>query len=204
MATGRPTEITDEAIIAAGNELIAENKRVTGFSLRKKTGGGDPSRLISVWEKHLQNQAVIEAEPVQELPVEVASKLAELTKAVEEQFKLLAVGINTTAVNTAEQRVAQVIATAEEQQEKAKAELIDATETVNELEALLDKMKVRSQQQLEQLQAAAKENKTLLAEKSVLEQELAVCKAELKKTEEANKSINEKLDSLLSRINMPE
>ena len=45
----RPAEFTPEEIIQAGQELQAAGRNITGFALRQKVGGGNPSRLKEVW-----------------------------------------------------------------------------------------------------------------------------------------------------------
>ena len=62
---------TDEQIIEAAKRLLSAGRRVTGFALRKEIGGGNPTRLVRVWEDYRQSQEVVESEPVQDLPVEV-------------------------------------------------------------------------------------------------------------------------------------
>ena len=41
----RPVEFTPEAIIEAGQELQGAGRNITGFALRQKVGGGNPTRL---------------------------------------------------------------------------------------------------------------------------------------------------------------
>ncbi|MBS0554639.1 MAG: DNA-binding protein, partial [Proteobacteria bacterium] len=62
----RPAEYTPEEIVAAGEVIQAAGRNVTGFALRQKVGGGNPSRLRQVWEEHLASKQVAEAEPVAE------------------------------------------------------------------------------------------------------------------------------------------
>jgi hypothetical protein len=78
----RPAEFAPETIIGAGLALQAAGRNITGFALRQKVGGGNPSRLRQVWDEHLASQSVTRAEPVAELPVEVAEEVAAVTKAL--------------------------------------------------------------------------------------------------------------------------
>ncbi|PUF22429.1 hypothetical protein DAX92_28495 [Salmonella enterica subsp. enterica] len=56
----RPATFEPEEIIAAGNALLAEGVvNITGFALRKRVGGGDPSRLRQVWDGYLAGQTRI-------------------------------------------------------------------------------------------------------------------------------------------------
>ncbi|RBL11921.1 DNA-binding protein, partial [Xanthomonas oryzae] len=104
----RPAEFAPEQIIEAGKELQAAGRNITGFALRQKVGGGNPSRLKQVWDEHVSSQAVTKTEPVAELPVEVAEEVAAVTKALTERLAALAVELNDKAVKAAERRVAEV------------------------------------------------------------------------------------------------
>ena len=90
----RPVEFTPEAIIEAGQELQGAGRNITGFALRQKVGGGNPTRLKQVWDEHLASQSVQQVEPVAELPVEVAEEVAAVTKALTERLATLAVELN--------------------------------------------------------------------------------------------------------------
>ena len=134
----RPAEFTQEQIIEAGQELQAAGRNITGFALRQKVGGGNPSRLKQVWDEHVSSQSVTHAEPVAELPVEVAEEVAAVTKALTERLASLAVELNDKAVKAAERRVAEVIRAAGEQREQAERELADASVTVEDLEGAVE------------------------------------------------------------------
>lgn len=134
----RPVEFTPESIIQAGRELQTVGRNITGFALRQKVGGGNPSRLKQVWDEHLASQSVTKAEPVAELPVEVAEEVAAVTKALTDRLQALAVELNDKAVKAAERRVHEVVRSAGEQREQAERELADASQTVDELETKLD------------------------------------------------------------------
>ena len=133
----RPAEFSPEEIVAAGEALVAAGRNVTGFALRQKVGGGNPNRLKQVWDEHLAAKNTTEAEPVAELPVEVAEEVAAVTKSLTERLATLAVELNDKAVKAAERRVAEVLRTAGEQREQAERELVDAAQTVDELETRL-------------------------------------------------------------------
>ncbi|EHU9812066.1 DNA-binding protein [Escherichia coli] len=144
----RPAEFSPEEIVAAGEALVAAGRNVTGFALRQKVGGGNPNRLKQVWDEHLAAKNTTEAEPVAELPVEVAEEVAAVTKSLTERLATLAVELNDKAVKAAERRVAEVLRTAGEQREQAERELVDAAQTVDELETRLDE----SQAEVESLE----------------------------------------------------
>ena len=153
----RPVEFTAEQIVEAGQALQVAGRNITGFALRQKVGGGNPSRLKQVWDEHINSQAVTRAEPVAELPIEVAEEVAAVTKALTERLATLAVELNDKAVKAAERRVAEVIRTAGEQREQAERELADAAQTVDDLESKLDEGKAAAdvlEKRLSELQAA--------------------------------------------------
>ena len=134
----RPAEFTPEEIIQAGQELQAAGRNITGFALRQKVGGGNPSRLKQVWDEHQAGQTVAHSEPVAELPVEVADEVAHVSKQLTDRLAALAVELNDKAVKAADRRVAEVVRSAGEQREQAERELADAAQTVDDLETKLD------------------------------------------------------------------
>ena len=159
----RPVDFTVEQIIEAGQALQSAGRSITGFALRQKVGGGNPSRLKQVWDEHLSSQNVAEYEPVAELPVEVAQQLAQVTEALVGRLNSMAVDINDRAVKASERRVSEVVRAAGEQREQAERELADASQTVDELE-----------QQLDSAQDACNELKQQLAKVQGEKQEQAV------------------------------
>ena len=136
----RPAEYTTEAIIAAGEAIEATGSKVTIFALRKKVGGGNVPRLRQVWEEYVASKRIAEAEPVAELPVEVAEAVAHVADALSRRISELAVDLNSRAVKAAERRVAEVIRSADAQRAQAELELADAAQTVDDLEASLEQM----------------------------------------------------------------
>jgi len=142
----RPVEFTSEEIIHAGQELRAAGRNITGFALRQKIGGGNPSRLKQVWDEHIKSQVTTKADPVAELPFEVAEEVASVNKALADRLMTMAVEINNKAVKTAERRVAEVIRTTEEYREQAERELADASQTVEELETKLDEARANTEE----------------------------------------------------------
>lgn len=129
----RPTEVSNEEIIAAGNSILAAGRNVTGFALRQLTRGGNVQRLRQVWDDHLATSAK-PAEPVAELPVELADELTKVTGDLAQRLSSLAVELNDRAVKTAERRVGEVVRAAGEQRAQAERELADASIAVDELE----------------------------------------------------------------------
>ena len=163
----RPAEYTVEEIIAAGEVIQAAGRNVTGFAIRQRVGGGNPTRLRQVWEEHLASKRVAEAEPVAELPVEVAETVAQVTKALTERIAALAVELNDKAVKAAERRVGEVVRAAGEQRAQAERELADAAQTVDDLEEVLDQVKIERealQAQLAEKQAESQQQAVELAQ----------------------------------------
>ncbi len=165
----RPAEFNPESIIEAGQELQAAGRNITGFALRQRVGGGNPTRLKQVWDEHINSQTVTKAEPVAVLPVEVADELAAVTKALNERLANLAVKLNDKAVKGAERRVHEVVRATGEQREQADRELADASQAVEDLE---DK--------LETAASAAKVLKKRLADSQANSQAQAVELAQLR------------------------
>lgn len=195
----RPPEIEDEQIIEAGKQLQADSRRVTGFALRKTVGGGNPSRLVRVWEDYKRSQEVVDAEPEQELPMEVEEALNEMTGTFLEQVRSLAQNLNSRAVKTAERRVADVMRSAKEQQENAEAELIDAATTVDDLEDQLELVKAQNIKLDSEVKALLKDNESFRTNVARLERELAVSQEKLSKEEGKLKAAETSLEDIHHR-----
>lgn len=190
----RPVEFSDEEVIAAGEALVAAGRNVTGFALRQKVGGGNPSRLRQVWDEHVASKSVTEAEPVAELPVEVAEEVAAVSKALTERIAALATELNDKAVKAAERRVAEVIRTAGEQREQAQRELADAAQTVEDLEGQLDK----SREEIDDLEVRLGNAQASMQEQAV---ELAQLRERIASMERAATSSSEQHAAEVARLN---
>ncbi len=182
----RPSEYPEEDVIEAGKKLEAGGRRVTGFAIRKELGGGNATRLKNVWDAYRQSQEVVEAEPVQELPVEVQDALEKVTGEFVEQFKHLVTSLNAKAVKTAERRVSEVINTAKKEQDKAEAELADAEIAVEEIEGQLSDLESK-------LTALESKNNDLAKQLSESEKLRAV---ELEKLESLSRQLKQKDETL--------
>jgi colicin import membrane protein len=190
----RPAEFAPETIIGAGLALQAAGRNITGFALRQKVGGGNPSRLRQVWDEHLASQSVTRAEPVAELPVEVAEEVAAVTKALTERLAMLAVELNDKAVKAAERRVHEVVRSAGEQRAQAERELSDAAQTVEDLEAKLDE----ATGQVESLEAKLVD---VLATNQAQAVELAQLHERVTVTEQTAKAAESQHAAELARMN---
>lgn len=174
----RPVEFAPEAIIQAGLALQAIGRNITGFALRQKVGGGNPSRLKQVWDEHLASQSVVNVEPVAELPLEVAEEVALVTKALTERLVAMAVDLNDKAVKAAERRVHEVVRSAGEQRAQAERELADASQTVDELEIKLDEVTEAAEGLAVSLRMGQAHQQTQAIELAQLHERLAAVEAE--------------------------
>jgi colicin import membrane protein len=139
----RPVEYKTEDIIQAGLELQALGRKVSGFSLRQKLGGGNTKRLKQVWDEYLTSKAVRIAEPATELSSEIAEAVTVVAKALTENLLALAIVINDKAVKAAECRVKGVIRSVEDQREQAERELADAQAVIQSQNRELAKLQER-------------------------------------------------------------
>lgn len=174
----RPVEFSLEAIIQAGRDLRAGGRNITGFALRQKVGGGNPSRLKQVWDEHVASQSMAKTEPVAELPIEVAEEVAAVTRALTERIALLAVELNDKAVKAAERQVNEVVRNAGEQRAQAERELTDASQAVDDLEVKLDEAKAYSDGLQKQLLDIQAQNQAQAVELAQLRERLSATEAE--------------------------
>ena len=142
----RPVEFAHEEIIQAGHELQAAGRNITGFAIRQKIGGGNPGRLRQVWDEFLNSKTEAKAEPVTELPSELAEEIDAVNKALAGQLTQFAIAANDKAVKAAERRVADVLTSAAEHREQAERELADASQTVEDLETKLDEARANAEE----------------------------------------------------------
>ena len=134
----RPVQFNDEIVIQAAKDLEAAGRSVTGFAIRQKVGGGNPTRLKQVWDEHKSSLSVEIAVPATELPGEVADELETVTGALTKRLHALASELNHKAVKAAQLMVNDVLKSAGEHRQLADRELQDAAETVDDLEKQLD------------------------------------------------------------------
>jgi len=139
----RPVEYKTEDIIRTGLELQALSRKVSGYSLQQKLGGGNTKRLEQVWNDYLTSQAVTDAEPATELPSEIAKAVTIFAKSLTDQLLALAIEINDKAVKAAERRVEEVISSVEDQREQAEKELADAQTVIQSKTLELAKLQER-------------------------------------------------------------
>jgi colicin import membrane protein len=169
----RPAEIPDDAVIAAGEALQAEGRRITGFALRARCQGGNPNRLAAVWTDHVARHSAARAEPAPTLPVEVADVLQAVSAELVAKLQRLAADLHQGAVRAAEQRVAEVLRGAAEQREQAQQELADAGQAVEELEGQLADLRAQLEAQQARLAQAHEAVQRREVEHATLKQRLS-------------------------------
>lgn len=126
--TGRPSEYQADDIIRAGESLQAEGRSVTGFALRKIVGGGDPNRLRQVWEQHLAAKSVVSAEPVADLPPEIADRWGERKAQLIDSLEALVVDLNDLAVRAADRRTTEIVKGAQASVQKMEGEVAEGAQ----------------------------------------------------------------------------
>ena len=140
----KPATYSNEQIIDAGMQLLAEKKRVTPFAIRNLLGGGNPARIKAIWEESQQN--ALEGQVVSnqmELPTEFSNSL----DATKDSLDELARRMYGRAQEIAESRVRESISAARKAKETAEVEVTEAMETVEHL----DNENARLLEALEQL-----------------------------------------------------
>lgn len=132
---GRPAEIGAEQVIEAGEALLAEGRIVSGFTLRKAVGGGDPNRLRHIWERHVAAKSVLSAEPVADLPSEIAARWTERKTQIVESLEAIIVDLNDLAVKGAERRTTEIVRAAQESVTKLEKEVTEGGEQLLDAES---------------------------------------------------------------------
>lgn len=180
----RPVTFVPEEIIAAGKALQAEGVvNITGFALRKRVGGGDPSRLRQVWDGYLAGQTSVEPEPLADLPPELADAVKTVTATLTGHVVQLLRELNDRAVRAAECRVDDITRTAEEQKAQAERELADAVQTVDDLEQKLDATTADLRKTQDLLDNSREREQTTLVELAQVRERLTATEERLKDAE---------------------
>ena len=174
----KPATYTDEQIIEAGMQLLAENKRVTPFGIRKIIGGGNPERIKNIWQasqkEAIEGQVVTEQV---ELPTEFADALEQTKLSLDE----LAQRMYGRAQEIAESRVRESISAARKAKETAEAEIAEAMEAVSELDHEKENLQNQVDELRAQLQKQTSENARLQERVGVLTQKSEKSTKELEK-----------------------
>jgi chromosome segregation ATPase len=122
---------TDEQIINAGMQLLAENKRVSPFAIRTLMGGGNPKRIKKIWAE--SEHEALEGQMVRE-QVDLPTEFEEALHATKHSLDELAKRMYNHAQEIAESRVRETIAAARKAKESAEFEVAEAMEMVNTLD----------------------------------------------------------------------
>ena len=136
----RPAEYKTEDIIKAGLDLQVLGRKVSGFSIREKLGGGNTNRFKKVWDEYQASQTGEKAEPATELPLEVAEILRVYNKSSNDQALALAIEINDKVVKATERRIKEDSPSANDQRER---ELTDAQAVIQSQTMELAKLQNR-------------------------------------------------------------
>ncbi|EBV4110442.1 hypothetical protein DOJ66_22455 [Salmonella enterica subsp. enterica serovar Glostrup] len=196
----RPATFEAEQIIEAGLALQAEGKRITGFGLRNRTGGGSPARLKQVWDEYQATQTAPSTEPVAELPDEVADAVKGISATLAELLAKLAAELNDKVVKAAECRVDDITRAAEEQQAETEQELADAAQTVDVLEQKLEAMTADFRKTQELLDNSREREQANLVELAQVRERLAATEDRLKASEEAAEQHRQQQAELQKRL----
>jgi colicin import membrane protein len=189
----RPVEYKAEDIIQSGIELLRLGRKVSGFSLRQKVGGGNPKRLEQVWHDYLTSQGGIKVEPATELPSEIAEAVRIVGMALTEQLSRLAIDLNDKAVKAAERRMKEGISTAGNQRKQAERELPAALQIVEDLEAKIDELKANAEKLEKKLADAQAVNQLQFRELAELKERLILAEQTEKTVSEQHSSERERL-----------
>lgn len=160
----RPSNYTDEQIIAAGNELKKENpaKRITGHALSAKLGGGRPARFIQIWEKH-QAELSEPDEQVIELPESLEFALETVLNTVKTNFTSFLIESDKQIQDKACRRIQKEKTKFDEQIQLLEEKLTDADHVINQNEDRIHLMS-KDLKEVHKLQ-----NKIVALEKVVIE-----------------------------------
>lgn len=134
----RPVEVSVDEIVEAGNQLVSEGKKVTGFALRQITDRGNPSRLRSVWEEHVKQISPEKTLEKAALPAEIERLLSAYAERIAAEMKNMACELNQRSVQAAEVRVTEILRTAEELKNQTSDEISDAVQSLIELDGRLN------------------------------------------------------------------
>lgn len=211
----RPSEVTTEQILQAGNAIIATGGKVSGFALRKQIGAGAPARLMSVWQEHNTNSPTIA------LPASLDSILQNNTHLLANTLKSIATAAYQEAFTLAQQQI-----TASEQRrltelDQHQQELKDASNQISALDeqlahtqdaldaaqSIIEQQRAeiavlneRLNEQNNQRQPLVTENQLLKTTCDALSAQYADQKAELAAAQAANRQLHERVADLSIRI----
>jgi len=247
---GRTPDVTEIEIIEAGKKLTAINKNVTGSALRKVLGKGDFKRLLRIWTEYEASKNSKD-HTTTELTSEIKQAISDATLTLSQTFESLVQDLYSKVNNGAQQHIYSAINLADSRQKKADNEMHDALSIIEDLEqtvstleeslgasedaakgllqknteldASLDKLTHKIQEQYKLLELASSENEEVIkttvlkethietlaqnntdlkADKASLKKEVEHLKRELlNKTQEHDQQIKNTLKKLEDRFN---
>ncbi len=172
----RPPETPNEVIIEAGKKLQEAGRRITGFGLRKMTGSGSPDRLLRVWEEYCEAERS-KGRPnsrSQGLPTDIEHSLKDLASPLMDYVRQLALELYDKTERHVQQQTASDIEASRKEQEKARAELLDAQSMLQELEEDLGYVRAERIKLASELKTTRKDMDIFRRQVSELERSLAV------------------------------
>lgn len=220
MSVGRPSNYSDEAVIAAAKAIEASGKEVTGYGLREELGGGNPNSLEKRYKALAGNGQ--EAPEVLELPQEVSDAVAGMATGLSSQLATLLSNTYAALRTTANARVDEIEASAAARIARSNKDIEDACEKLDAeierregLEASLEKVHAEIQQlrlQLSQqagtLAEAKRNEETVAAHLAMcreanldLEREAAASRAKLEQSQKVVKELEQRTGELSKQLN---
>jgi chromosome segregation ATPase len=225
---GRAPEVTDLAIIEAGQDLVKQGKNITGFALRKGVGDkGTPKRLYSVWREYQSSHEGGSTDEA-ELNSEITAALDDSIEAVGKTLKSIVKDISSTVKNDAKIHITSAMNLAEQRQIKADEEMSDALGTIEEFQLTINKksdeidrlnvvfdnknelvqeqnMKIKRleidrQEQFELFKLASSENEQLTHDIESKQNEIISLNSTVEELKVDKVTLNKQVDSLNARI----
>ncbi|XLY90505.1 DNA-binding protein (plasmid) [Ectopseudomonas mendocina] len=184
----RPPEVHDDQIIAAGTQIEAQGKRITGHALRQLIGNGTPARLMKVWAEH--KRGTTPAPEDQPLPTLAEQTLRLGIDQMTSSMQQLLVSLNASCQQAANAKIASIEEAADAQCAVYIDELNEASERIqaaNEARQLLERTLTAREDKIIQLsnQLAAEQERNRQGE-AALATHKAESKAELQAVKEAH------------------
>lgn len=185
---------TDEQIIEAGMQLLAENKRVSPFAIRTLMGGGNPKRIKKIWSE--SESEALEGQMVRE-QVDLPTEFADALDATKLSLDELAKRMYNHAQEIAESRVRETITAARKAKESAEFDVAEAMDMVNNLDEEKQALTASFEKTWYKLEQANEENARLQERIDSLTQQ-ATKDAEALKTAKVNNAELQKSNTTLA------
>jgi chromosome segregation ATPase len=194
-ATGRPAEVGEDAVIAAGRAISARGDTVTATGLRREIGSGRPQRLKHLWDAHVETEAA-RAHKRAALPAHIRDSVAKEVQTLASKLEEIVAAAHEKAVHDAEDALAGQRAELAHRENLARAEVEDAYRLVEEADARAHGL----QGHIEQLEGVHQKERAarLEAEKDAAETRGLV--AELRSQLAARKAENDDLRAVLGEL----